>query len=290
MKRNLIVIAMALFIAFVPLIGSAATEQPAINGEYLIRADGFMISIDSSYPVLSFYGENATEPVFSISYDELVLYNGDISAPEYRSTLSSSLWDTTIFNSTEEDGTVRTLVSMSSTIDMSGNGEISEWGKLTFNFLILTKGDKAQLGISMNIKDMKSVSDCSHMAIIQSIDGDATFIPDANEVIVSDIYYRWDPTASVNIDGVQEERDVGAQYSEGSLSLIYPYSQDMVEIMHISGKVDLGNTVIMKNYFSDALGYGLGILAGFGLLGISYAVKEKKKKSPFDMDSPIYRK
>lgn len=284
MRKKSLILVIAFVLALAPLIGS----MQSAGSDYLIDADGFTISIDSDRPAISFYRDNVS--VFSISYETLVLYSGDVSSPEYLSNLSSSLWETNVGKSTEEDGTVRTVVTMTSTLDLSGAGDIEDWGKLSFTFLILAHGDKAQLGISMNITDMKPVASCSDLAIVQKIDGDATFLPDANEIIVSDIYYRWNPTATVNINGVEEERDVGAQYSDSSLALIYPYSQNMVEIMHISGQVDLGNTVVMRDYFSDMVGYSLGILAGFGLFGISYAVGNRKKKSPFDMDSPIYRK
>ncbi len=284
MNGKNIVLALAFILALAPAIASA---EPA---DYLVDADGFTVSISSEHPAISFYHGNSTEPVFSISYDRLILYGSDISSPVFFSNLSSSLWETTIHNSTEEDGTVRTVVSMSSMIDLSGISDVKDWARLSFNFLILANGDKAQLGISMTLSDIKPVNSCSNLAIVQSIDGDATFIPESNEVIISDIYYRWDPTAKVNLGGTQEDRDVSATYSDGSLSMIYPYSRNTVEIMHISGRMDLGSTVVMRDYFSDALGYGLGMLAGFGILGMTYAVKGKKKKSPFDMNSPIYRK
>ncbi|GEM_PF-3322734 len=289
MKIKMLVFTLAFVLALAPMLGSV---HSAPSEDYLIKADGFTISINSDYPALSFYRENATEASFSISYDALALYlyGEDMGNPEYISNLSSSLWKTTIGKSTEEDGTVRTVVTMNSTINLSGASEKDGWALLSFSFLILANGDRAQLGISMSISDMKPIESCSNLAIIQSIDGDATFIPAANEIIVSDIYYRWNPTATVDMNGLREERDVGAQYSDGSLSLVYPYSQNMVRIMHISGQVDLGHTAFMRDYFSDAIGYSLGIITGFGLFGISYAVKGKKKKSPFDMDSPIYRK
>lgn len=286
MKKQTLVIALVFVLAIAPVMGSA---EPVKRGN-MINADGFSISINSTYPSLSFYKGNLTVPVFSISYEKLVLYSEDMESPEYSADLSSAVWDTTMSNTSEEDGTLRTVVSMSSVIDLSGSSEIKDWGALSFQFLILANGDKAQLGISMAMTGMKPVSSCSKLAIVQNIDGDARFIPDANEMIISDIYYRWDPTAAVDLGGTKEDRNVEAQYSEGSLSLIYPYSENMVEIMHVSGKLELGNTVLVRDYFSDALGYGLGMLAGFGLLGMSYAVKNKKRKSPFDMDSPIYRK
>ncbi len=281
------VMTLALILALAPLLASAGYSEPS---EYMIKADGFTISIDSSHPALKFYRENSTEPDFSISYDRLILYSGDIERPEYVSNLSASSWHSMVGNSTEENGTVRTVVTMTSTISLSGEKDIGDWGLLSFTFLILARGEHAQLGISMSISGMKPVESCSNLAIVQSIGGDASFVPDSDEIIISNVYCRWNPTATVDINGAHEKRDVGAEYSDHSLSLIYPYNSGMQSIMHVSGQVELGHAAVMPDYFSDALGYGLGMLSIAGLLGISYAVKGKRKKSPFDMDSPIYRK
>ena len=289
MKSAAVVLTVAMFLAFAPLLGSGSYgiyNTVNLNGVYSVHADGFDIVMNSSSPQLAFYRDNS--PSFIVNYTALYLYSSSRS-DGYKADLSGSDWKTTVSNTTEEDGTMRTVVTMSSVLDMaSPTKTIPSWGELTFRFFILTKGDRAQLGISTHIDNMTATS-CSHIALSQDITGNAS-IANSDELIVSGVYYRWDRSARVLIGDELSEVPVSTHYYDGKLSFVYPYSQNMVEISHYSGRMDFSGHIVIRDYFSDALGYGIGLLAGFGMLGIPYASHKKREKSPFDMDSPIYRK
>lgn len=293
MKSAAVVLTVAMILAFAPLLGSGSYgiyNTVNLNGStYSVHADGFDILMNSSSPQLAFYRDNATSPSFIVNYTALYLYSSSIS-DGYRADLSGSQWRTTVSNTTEEDGTMRTVVTMSSVLDMTSSRDtIRSWGELTFRFFILTRGDKAQLGISAHIDNMTATS-YSHIALSQDITGDAKFIANSDELIVSGVYYRWDQNAHVLIGDETSEVPVSTHYSDGKLLFIYPYSRNMVEISHYSGRMDFSGHMVIRDYFSDALGYGIGLLAGFGMLGIPYASHKKRERSPFDMNSPIYRK
>ncbi len=294
MKMKILVISLATILAFSSVVGSG--EYPSSNritvqeNPLYIRADGFLVSIDTTKPGVMFYSGNNTTEIFSVSYLYLFAYHDDISNPTYYSNLSEAAWEST-FNSTEEEDGTRTVVTMSTMVDMKSDASsVDDWGKLTFNFLIITKEKRAQLGISLKIEGMKALPEVSHLALAQKLQGDAKLILDENRMVISGINYRWESKATVKMGYESMESDVSSYYSDDVLYLVYPYSQNMVEISHYSGEIEFGETAVIRDYFSEIIGYGVGILLGSLALGLPYAAHKKRRKSPFDMDSPLYRK
>ncbi len=294
MKMKILIITLTMILAFSSVLGSS--ESLSFNrimvqeNPLYVQADGFLVSIDTTKPGVVFHSENNTTEIFSVSYLYIFAYNVDISSPTYYSDLSSAAWMSTFNSEEEEDGT-RTVVTMSTMVDMKSDaGSVDDWGKLTFKFLIITKGERAQLGISLKIEGMKALPDVSHLALAQKLKGDATLMLDENRMVISEINYRWESKATVKMGYESIESDVSSYYSDDMLYLVYPYSQNMVEISHYSGEIEFGKTAVIRDYFSEIVGYGTGILLGSLALGLPYATYKKRRKSPFDMDSPLYRK
>jgi len=294
MKMKIFILTLAAVLAFSSLVGSG--EYPSYNkinvqeNSLYIHADGFLIGIDTINPEVKFYSDNGSTDVFSVSYLYLTAYDEDIAHPLYTADFSKAVWESENSTQETEDGT-RTTVTMATTLSMESATEtVENWGRLSFTFLILTRGDEAQLGISLKIDGMKALEGVSHLALVQRIDGNAKPMLDENRISVSDINYRWKSSAEVKTGYESVETEVSAYYSDGMLSLVYPYERNMLEISHNSGEIDFGNTLIMRDYFSSIIGYSAGVLLGSLAVGLPYAVHKKSKKSPFDMDSPLYKK
>lgn len=291
---KILIIALTVILAFSSFVGSGeytSYNKITVQENLLyIHADGFLIGIDTLNPGVEFYSNNNTIPVFSVLYLNLSAYNGDRNNMSYEADFSEVPWHST--NSTQEfeDGT-RTIITMSTTLDMKSDKKIVEnWGKLTFTFLIITKGDEAQLGISLKIEGMKPLTGVTDLCLAQRIDGDARPLLNENRISVSGINYRWKSSADIKTGYENIKRDVVPYYSNGMLYLEYPYDQNMVEISHNSGEIDFGTTPVIRDYFSEIIGYSAGVLMGSLAIGLPYVAHKKSKKSPFDMDSPLYRK
>jgi len=291
---KILIIALTAILAFSSFVGSGeytSYNKITVQENLLyIHADGFLIGINTLNPGVEFYSNNNTVPVFSVSYLNLSAYNGDRSNVPYEADFSEAAWHSTNSTRESEDST-RTMVTMSTTLDMKSNTEMVEnWGKLTFTFLIITKGDEAQLGISLKIEGMKPLTGVSDLCLAQRIDGDTRPLLNENRISVSGINYRWKSTADIKTGCESIKREVISYYSNGMLYLEYPYDQNMVEISHNSGEIDFGTTPVIRDCFSEIIGYGAGVLLGSLAIGLPYIVHKKNKKSPFDMDSPLYRK
>ncbi len=294
MKTKILIITLAVILAFSSLVSSG--EYPSYNkitvqeNLLYIHADGFLIGINNTEPAVEFYSAENGTPVFSVSYLFLSAYDKDMNKALYTANFSEAVWTSSNSTRESEDGT-RTIVAMSTALDMKSDTEIVEnWGKLSFTFLIITKGDEAQLGISLKIDGMRPLADVTDISLAQRIGGDVRPILNENRISVSGINYRWKSSADIKTGSESIERDVSAYYSHGMLYLVYPYSQNMVEISHNSGEIDFGSSPIIRDYFSEIIGYGAGVLLGSLAIGLPYAAHKKSKKSPFDMNSPLYKK
>ncbi len=298
MRAKIFVMALVAILALSPLIGSGEyahynypdTQENPVK----VRADGFIISIDTDKPAVEFYSVNGSTPIFSVQYRSICAYSDDISNPEYTADLTKSSWDSSVSNATEEDGAIKTLVQMSSYVDMVGASDIQRWGKISFEFRIIVKGDEAQLGVSLEMSGLKHIDggNVRHLALIQDISSTDDVKEADGRLYVSGVNYRWDPTAteSINESGVERNVEVSSIYSNDTLYLIYPYDTGVQDISHYSGRVDIGSYGVIRDVTGEILGYGLGILLGSVMLGIPYAAHRKREKSPFDMDSPLYKK
>ncbi len=295
MRAKIPVMVLTAILAISPLIGSGEytnyTHLDAQENPVYVNADGFTISINTESPEVDFYRVNESAPVFTVTYSRIYAYSTDISEPEFMADLSTASWTSSVYNTTEEDGTIRTVVKMSAPINMTFKSEtVSEWGEINFDFLILVKGDEAQLGVSLKMSGLKPLSDVSHIALVQDIGGYGDITVEKGKISVSGVYYRWDPDAMIKNQYRESKVEVKSLYSDGNLYLIYPYDTDVQEISHYSGRVDIGTYGIIRDITGEVFGYGLGILLGSLFLGLPYATHRKKERSPFDMDSPLYRK
>ena len=295
MRAKILVMALAAILALSPLIGSGEYPHNYLNAQenpVNVRADGFMISIDTDKPVVEFYSVNESAPIFSVHYNYIYAYSDDISNPEYMANLMASSWNSSVSNTTEEDGAIKTLVQMSSYVDMMGKSEIQRWGKISFEFRITVKGDEAQLSVSLEMSALKPIDNgkVSHLALIQEIKSTREITKDNERLYVSGVNYRWDPSAIIKESNVEKNRDVSSIYSDGTLYLIYPYNTGVQDISHYSWRVDIGSYGVIRDITGEILGYGLGILLGSIMVGIPYAAHRKKEKSPFNMDSPLYKR
>jgi hypothetical protein len=288
MKTKILVMSLIVILAFSPLLGSGDADSSQENSVQ-VHADGFFIYIDTESPAVEFHSVNGSA-LFSVHYTSIYLYSNDIDNPECVADIRNSSW-ASISNTFEEDGATKTIVKMSSYVTMkSSTTEIQRWGNIIFTFRITVKGDEAQLGVSLEMKDLKEIDGVSHLAIVQQINSNEKVSNGDYRLYVSGVNYRWDPTAKMVDSGTTAEKKVSSEYSNGTLYLIYPYDKGVRDISHYSGRVNIGSYAVIRDITGDIIGYGAGILLGSILLGIPYATHKKREKSPFDMNSPLYKK
>ncbi len=282
MKIKILAIWLTAILAITPFV-SGEYHPYAQENPVQIHAGDFTVAINTESPGVEFQSNNGTQP-FSVQYLYVYAYSDNISMPVYVADLSKSSWLHHV-NRSEEDGTTRIFVEMSAPLLMQDTQNTSfVWGKMNIYLLILVNGGEAQLSISVKMRDLTPISGVSHIALVQKISPDVHI--DRGEIHVSGVFYRWPSKVKIRENSVERDADVSYGMMDGELYLSYPYSEDVKELY----SEDLGAYAVIKDITGEIFGYGLGILLGSILLGIPYASHRKRKKSPFDMDSPLYRK